>query len=411
MSSKDVVIVGAGLAGLSCALRLARAGVNVRVLDAADEPGGRVRTDSVDGFLLDRGFQVLLTSYGEAQDVLDYDKLSLHCFRAGAIVRSDGAFHTIADPRREHGLAVQTATSPIGTWLDKLRIVRLQSRATRGLTENPVTSAEYLSACGFSQSMMRKFLRPFLAGIFLETRLFTTSLKLEFVFRSFGEGHAALPTHGMRAIPDQMVKKLPAGSVQCGVPVTGVREGRVVFKTGEEIDASYIVLAVPRPEAVRLAGGKVSGKACSTVCLYFDAPEPPLKGPWLILNGEGTGLVNNLCVPSEVCPSYAHPGRALVSVSIIGDPEHDDATLEFRVREELTVWFGPVVQAWRHLRTYRIRYALPMQGPADIDPREPPPHLSERVLVCGDYTQLASIDGALKSGRLAAETILASSQT
>ena len=198
MNSKDVVIVGAGLAGLSCALRLARAGVNVRVLEAADQPGGRVRTDSVDGFLLDRGFQVLLTSYREAQDLLDFDDLKLGCFRPGAVVRSNGAFHTIADPRRAPGLAVQTATSPIGTWLDKLRIVRLQSRAMRGPAENAVTSAEYLSACGFSQSMMGKFLRPFLAGIFLETRLFTTSLKLEFVFRSFGEGHAALPTHAKK---------------------------------------------------------------------------------------------------------------------------------------------------------------------------------------------------------------------
>jgi predicted NAD/FAD-dependent oxidoreductase len=126
----------------------------------------------------------------------------------------------------------------------------------------------------------------------------------------------------------------------------------------------------------------------------------------VLLNGEGSGVANLLCVPTEVRPSYGPANRSLVSVSVVNHREDDDATLEFRVREQLTVWFGPVVQAWRHLRTYRIAYALPVQEPNDIDPLKPAPDLSDRVLVCGDYTHLASAYGALVSGRRAAETVL-----
>lgn len=411
-----MVIVGAGLAGLACGMHLSQAGVAVRVLEASDGPGGRVRTDDVHGFLLDRGFQVLLSAYPEARSVLDYDKLKLGRFRPGAVIRSGGAFHTVADPRREPGRAIRTALAPIGTLADKLRLIQLKSRVTQGTLDElfarqAVTSAEYLSARGFSESMLRQFLRPFLAGIFLETRLITTSLKLEFVFRMFSEGYATLPARGMQAIADQLAARLPDGSTQYNAPVSGLTERGVVTQDGREIEARYVVLALPRPQAVRLVGGDEQSRACSTVCLYFDAPEPPVRGAWLVLNGEGSGLVNNMCVPSEVCRGYAPSGRSLVSVSIVGEREEDDATLEFRVREELTVWFGPVVQAWRHLRTYRIPYAVPLQGPADIDPRQPAPHLSERVLVCGDYTHLASSHGALVSGRRAAEAILASLRT
>jgi phytoene dehydrogenase-like protein len=367
----------------------------------------------VDGFLLDRGFQVLLTAYPEARAVLNLEQLELRQFRAGAVVRSGGSFHTLADPFREPVFAVKTAFAPVGSFRDKLLAGRLRARVSTGsiddlLSRPPVTAFDYLKQFGFSDEMIRQFWRPFLSGVFLEDRLVTTSRKLEFILRMFARGRAALPSAGMEAVPSQLASRLEAGAVRLHTRATKLDGTVVTTDSGEQITAGYVVLAVERPEAVRLAGGAERSRACSTVCLYFDAPEPPLRGAWLVLNGEGSGIANNLCVPTEVCPTYGPSGRSLVSVSVVNHRDDDNALLELKVREQLTVWFGPVVQAWRHLRTYRIPYALPMQEPDDIDPLKPAPNLSDRVLVCGDYTHLACSNGALISGRRAAETILTS---
>ena len=415
MASVDVAVVGAGLAGLSCALRLVKAGARVTVLESRDRPGGRVRTDISDGFVLDHGFQVLLTACSEAQAILDFDKLGLKSFRPGAILRCSGAFHTLADPFREPSMAWRTLLAPVGSFRDKLLVLRLRAHVTRGSLEDlfsrtPVKSADYLAQWGFSEEMIRHFWRPFLSGVFLENRLATTSRKLEFVVRMFSQGFAALPSAGMAAIPGQLAAGLPADLIRLSTAVTQLQNNSVITASGEQVHADYVVLAVERPEAARLAGGAEQPRACSTVCMYFDAPEPPVRDAWLVLNGEGSGIVNNLCVPTEVCPSYGPPGRSLVSVSTVNTVDNDDASLELRVREQLTVWFGPVVQAWRHLRTFRIPYALPMQEPDDIDPLKPAPNLSGRVLVCGDYTHLGCTHGALASGRRAAETIIGSQQ-
>jgi phytoene dehydrogenase-like protein len=208
MDSRDhrVLVVGAGLAGLCCAERLADHGLAPLVLEAAEDVGGRVRTDEVEGCLLDRGFQVLLTAYPTAREVLDYQALHLQPFEPGALVRCGGRFHRVADPWRRPFAALQGVFGPIGSLSDKLRVAALRRRvlqgAVRDLFERPErTTMAALREAGFSTAMIDRFFRPFLGGVFLDTKLETSSRMFEFVFRMFASGDVAIPARGMQAIP------------------------------------------------------------------------------------------------------------------------------------------------------------------------------------------------------------------
>jgi phytoene dehydrogenase-like protein len=403
MAKTDVVIVGGGLAGLCCALHLQQHSVECVVLEGGDRPGGRVRTDEVDGFLLDRGFQVLLTAYPEARRMLDYEALLLAFYEPGALVRAEGSFHRIADPMRDWTAALSTLAAPVGTLADKMRILKLRSGETVGDAE--ISTIDALRQHGFSSEIIERFFRPFFRGIFLEPDLATSERKFAFIFQMFSTGHAALPAHGMQAIPDQLASRLQRGTLRTGARVESIGEGEVRLESGEAIACDAVVLAVEQPECARLTNGAVAaGTACATTCLYFDAPEPPVRGSWLVLNGDGRGPVNNLSVPSEVHASYAPAGRALVSVSVLGNAPRG---IEDAVRAQLTEWYGRVtVEQWRLLRTVPVRYALPLQAPPALTPVEKPSRLGQSLFVCGDHREIASIQGAMASGRRAAEAIL-----
>lgn len=409
-SRHTVVVVGAGLAGLACARRLHDAGCDVTVLEASDGIGGRMRTDLVDGFRLDRGFQVLLTAYPHCRSELDLEALHLGRFEPGALVHVDGRLHRVADPLRRPGQLFETLRAPVGGLLDRLRVLRLRREAGRGTLgdvwrRDAVLSGVRLAELGFSQRMIDRFLRPFLAGIFLEPELETSSRMLEFVWRMFSDGEAALPAAGMGAVPTQLASRLPDGAVTLRAEVTGVTPTAARVAGNREIPAAAVVVATDRDAASRLLPGLEPLPWRSVCALSFDAPEPPFAGAWLALDGEGRGPVNNLCVPSEVCAGYAPPGRALVSASVLGDPRVDDTELEQGVREQLDDWFGAIVREWRLLAVHRVRHALPADT-AWLD-GEPGPAAVERdgVVVCGDHCTSPSIEGALASGVAAASLV------
>ncbi len=289
---RQVVIIGAGVAGLCCALRLQEKNIPCVVLEASDAPGGRVRTDTVDGFLLDRGFQVLLTAYPEARRLLDYKALGLRTFAPGALVRVQGKLHRVSDPFRQPWTLPSTLLAPIGSLADKLAIARLRSHVRRGTAEEiwsrPETSSlEALQSFGFSQRMIDSFFRPFFGGIFLETELATSSRLLEFVFRMFGEGQAALPAAGMGAIPEQLAARLAPGTLRTGARVELIGEGKVVLRRGERVPAAAVVIAAEAPEAARLLPDLHPPAFHNTACLYFAASRAPVGKPILVLNGEG----------------------------------------------------------------------------------------------------------------------------
>jgi len=384
----DIIVVGAGVAGLACARRLVAAGRDAVVLERADAIGGRVRTDVVDGFLLDHGFQVLPLAYPEAKATLDFEKLALGSFERGAIVRAGGRFRRVADPRRSPIRGLRTLAGGVLGVRDGAAIVRL----LRGSGEE-TTSAEALRRAGVSRSTVENVFAPFLRGVFLEQRLTTSSLFLEFVLRSFSDGAAALPAAGMGAIPTQLAAGL---DVRTRAAVATVGPHAVSLESGEQLRADAVVVAT-----AGLIDEPPHGWNGVT-CVYFDAPAAPIPGPWLVVNGEG-GPINNLCVPSEVVAGYAPQGRALVSLTILGAGEPDlDA-----VRRQLRSWFGSVVTDWRHLRSYRIPRALPA-FPVGGSVAQPV-RLAAGLYACGDHREHPSLNGASLSGRLAAEAVLADS--
>jgi phytoene dehydrogenase-like protein len=412
MRAPAVVIVGAGLAGLCCARELHARSVPFVLLEAADQVGGRVRTDEHEGFRLDRGFQVLLTAYPECRRVLDYAALDLHPFLPGALVRRGERFHRLSDPWRRPLDSIATLFAPLGGLADKLRVARFRA-AVRGMSlqqifERPERSSrEALKLRGFSDDFVESFFRPFFGGVFLERGLETSSRMLEFLFKMFSEGSAALPAGGMQAIPRQIAAALPAESLRTGARVESIEPGRVLLSGGESIAARAVVVATDGAEASRLVPRMAAPAFRRTVCLYYDAPVPPVRRAVLVLNGNGEsdGPVNHLAVVSQVAPGHAPAGRALVAANVVEPRSAEPADeLEPPVRRQLTAWFGSAVDAWRHLRSYTIPRALPALSPGAGREPSPGKDCPEGVFVCGDHTESGSIQGAMLSGSRAART-------
>lgn len=406
----DVVIVGGGLAGLCCARQLKQRGASFLLLEASDSVGGRIRTDLVAGFRLDRGFQVFLTSYPEAKQTLDYEALQLRPFLPGALVRQGGKFHLLADPWRRPFAAMRSLSSPIGSVADKLRVARLRSRSLQGSVDDrfrdpETTTLQALQATGFSTSMIDRFFRPFLGGIFLDPELRTSSRMLHFVFRMFSRGSACLPAAGMEAIPRQLASVLPPSTIRLDACVVRVQSGGVSLESGEQLNARAVVVAVDGVVAARLLGDAISSAGQGVTCLYFAARRPPIDQPILVLDGERRGPINNLCVPTLVAPSYGPGDASLVSATVLGITA-DAERLQAEVREQLGDWFGSEAQDWHHLRSYRIPYALPQQYPPALKMPERPVRWQPGVYVCGDHRDNASIQGAMVSGRRAANAVL-----
>ncbi|MEJ2226339.1 MAG: NAD(P)/FAD-dependent oxidoreductase [Syntrophobacterales bacterium] len=407
----EVLIIGAGLAGLCCARTLYQAGISFLLLDASDGVGGRVRTDRLEGFQLDRGFQVLQTAYPEARRVLDYPALNLKPFDPGALVFFDGRLHRVADPIRQPQQLLSTILSPVGTLADKLRLARLRWQVSQGSIEDllhrPETSTlAALRNQGFSDSMIERFCRPFYSGVFFDLELASSSRMFEFVFRMLAASDTALPAEGMGAIPAQLAAGLPPGAIRLNSPVAKVQEGDVVLVSGEEIQGRMAVLATDGSETARLLGKQNGFATVDCACLYFGADKPPVPDPILVLDGENTGPVTNLAVLSRVAPSYAPPGKSLIQATVVGNPEMSDPDLEAQSREQLFRWFGPQVNGWRLLRIYRITRALPDQRPPTPDPFNQPVQIGPRLFLCGEYQSLSSIHWAMVSGRQAAAAII-----
>ncbi len=397
---------------MSCARHLQDKGVSFRLLEASDRIGGRVKTDRVDGFLLDRGFQVLQTAYPVVRRTLINYPLRLKRFPPGVVIHRDDRLYTLADPRRCPKYFWETMTAPVGTLADRLRMLKLARKVCRGSDESlfqepESTAVAFLKASGFSEKMIRSFFNPFFGGVCLDPQIRASSRVLQYVFRMFATGDAALPENGMEEIPRQTSRTIPTERILTGVRVDRVAEGKVVLENGREWRTRAVVLATEGPEVQRLLGRPDPNGSVGETCLYFSTNQPPIKQPFLVLNGDAKGPVNNVAFPSMVSSAYAPPGRHLVSVVVLGLPSGNASGVESHVRAQLGEWFGPMVRRWRHLKTYLIRHALPQQFPPTSDPTVPQPPVGPGIFVCGEYGSLAGIQWAMLSGHLTAETVIA----
>jgi phytoene dehydrogenase-like protein len=416
MSEKPIVIIGSGIAGLSCATYLHRAGRSVLLLDAGDRVGGRVRTDIVEGFRLDRGFQVLLDAYPEARGLLDYHSLSLKSFSSGALVFCDGRLKRIADPFRHPTKLLSTLRDGVGTVGDLWKSWRLARLVAAGdpddLLSAPQTSTlDRLRRFGFTDAFIDRFFRAFYAGVFLEPGLVSSSRAFDFTYRMFARGRATVPALGMAEIPNQLASRLPGSAIRLNAPIRAIANRLVALEDGSSILAEAIVIATDVDTARRLAPEAFTSARnwTSTTCLYFDADTSPIGEPTIAVNGSGTGVVTNVAVMSDVSPDYAPPGRSLIQVSITGPARQNVDTLATSVRQELAQWFGPQTIGWRLLRCDRIDRALPAQEPSDSGLIRKRSRVRAGLFVAGDHVDQSNLNGAMCSGRRAAEAILADS--
>lgn len=411
MIKHDVIIVGAGLSGLSAAVHLHRQGRKVLILEASDRAGGRVKTDSVDGFILDRGFQVLLTAYPEAKKLLNYKDLQLCKMLPGATVLYDGGTFEIADPFRRPKALFSTLFAPVGTILDKINTLWLKNKLQKMsidtiFTQPEQTTLQQLSDYGFSQKMIQRFYKPFLSGIYLENQLTTSNRMFDFVMKMFSDGDVAIPALGMEEIPKQLVSQLPESSIQYYKKVTKIVENTLILEDGTTFEANQIVIATNANELTKqfLPNQKTTAQQVTNV--YFEARIAPTKKAIVVLNASSTKKwVNNLTVISNVSKMYAPSEKVLVSISYNGLAPIEDFELAENMKKELEQWYGKQVHDWKMIKTYRIDYALPIQDSVKNELSISEIKISDTLFICGDYLLNGSINAAFKTGRLVAEAM------
>ncbi|MGA1566287.1 MAG: NAD(P)/FAD-dependent oxidoreductase [Ilumatobacteraceae bacterium] len=404
-----VVIVGAGLAGLACATTLIRRGVDAIIIEASDAVGGRVRTDRVDGFLLDRGFQVLLTAYPELDLYASREELALREFAPGAVVVRPNRSDVISDPFRapkDLPASVRTAMpGGIASLADLWYLWHLRRRLTTTapadlLRGTDVPTADALPLMGFSDRFISAFLRPFVGGVQLDPKLATSVRMFDVIMRMLLVGSAGVPAEGMGALPKLIASRLPADTVRFETKALALAKGSVQTESGD-IAARRVVVATEGPEASRLLEIEDPGSRTAG-CIWFDIPKPPVRGRRIVLAGDDTTPVLNAAVMSDVAPSYAPEGRHLIALATPGDIGPD---VEQRAMTQARRWWGDMVDDWRHLRTDRIRHGQPDQS-SPLRPRQTV-RVRDEVFVCGDHRDTGSIQGALFSGRRCAEAVLA----
>lgn len=405
----DVVIVGAGLAGLSAARELSIHGLDVRIVEASDGVGGRVRTDRVDGLLLDRGFQLHNPAYPEAARVLDQEALDLQPFAAGVIVALEGAVARLGDPRSKPGWAVGSLSPATGSPLSKARFARYAWQASRtpgrelGRRED-LPALVALQGAGIDERLLERVLRPFLAGVFLERDLATSRRFLDLVLRSFVRGTPSLPARGMQAIPEQLADALPDGTLELGCPAETVSATRVAAG-GRMLAADAVIVATDPVTAAGLLQGLHAPAMRSVTTWYHLAPAGTVIAGGedaLVIDGLARGPLLNSVALTSAAPSYASGGRVLVSSSSLGTDDSPDA--ERTVRDHLAVLHGAQARTWELVATYAIPGALPSMA-VPLDTRKPVA-LPSGVFVAGDHRDTASIQGAMVSGRRAADAVL-----
>ena len=405
----SVAIIGAGLAGLACARTLAQHGIDSQIFESSDGVGGRVRTDEVDGYRLDRGFQILLTAYPEVGRSLELDALEMRYFERGAVVRISGENFHVADPLSNPHLLFQTMRAPIGSISDKLRLLALVASARRGsvndlLHRRDTSTLDLLNKRRFSKRMIQNFWQPLFSGIQLDPDLEVSSLRFLLILRMLASGASGVPARGMGEITKQLASLLAPGTLHLEARAVAVSGSHVIIDGGTTITADAVVVATDGPSASRLLDIPDPGSR-STSCIWFSADAPPSGiGKFIALDGARDSLVRNLAVMSGVSEQYAPAGKSLIAASIPGSAGGE--RLEAEVRSHLSSWIGAEVQSWETLRIDRIMHGHPDQR-APLQARQRV-NLGDGLWVCGDHRDTASIQGAMFSGRRTGEAIAAS---
>ena len=409
-----IIVVGAGLAGLTCAKVLRERGAEVAVFEASEGVGGRVRTDEQGGFLLDRGFQVYFTSYPVAGRHLEYEALDFRAFDPGVIVRRGQEKSVLSDPLRDPRALVPSLLSDAATLGDKLRTLEMVARtSTVGISagaedgESDTSTLEYLKSAGLSGRYIDSFFRPFYGGITLNRELTTSARVLRFTLRMLASGHTVVPALGMGEIPRQLASHLREGEIQLNSPVDGLlHDGERVVgvrSVGKEHESDAVVVATEAPAAGALTGEAVPERSVGEVCLYYET-DGLGTGKKILVNAEDGAFVNNAVEMSNISEKYAPPDRHLLYAVALTGMDLPDEDLYRRGIEDLSRWYPQA--DFRPLALRRIPYGQFAQPPG-IHSRLPENRTQTPGLVlAGEYTEDSSINGSMLSGEKAAGAVI-----
>jgi len=401
-SRSDVVIIGGGAAGLAAARHLTAAGVEVVLLEAATRLGGRIVTDTVDGFRLDRGFQVVNTAYPALPDFVDIGQLDLRLFDHAVLLADGHGRHLLADPRHHRDLpALRHLPVPL-TGLARLALLslRLGYQNPRALLAEPESAAGSYLARRIGDQTVRVLAEPFLTGVFGYQPLLTSSRVMTMIWRSFVRGRIGVPAGGMQRLTDVLAAPLPAGRLYLNTPVTAI-DGQRVHTADGTVRARAILVAADPAAAARLVPGLQVPRQRILVTTYHATDEPPVRRPVLLLDGTGSSGIANSIVLTLAAPGYAPAGRHLVATTAPAEADLGEAAL----RRHLAALYGQPTGNWEHIKTVRAEPGLVVASPPQGQLRKPV-RLTDTLFVAGDHRDTPSLQGALVSGRRAARAVL-----
>ncbi|BCJ45021.1 oxidoreductase [Actinoplanes ianthinogenes] len=406
----DVVIVGGGLAGLSAARRLDRAGVEWLLVEGSDRIGGRIATEVHDGWRMDRGFQVLNTAYPRLPALVDVDALELRYFTSGVLVRRGGSLHRLENPIREPLTTPQTLLSGVGSLTDRLKFAALVTRcattpADRLLDAPETTTQEMLRKAGLSHRIIEEVLRPFFSGVFADRSLDTSSHVTAMVLRSFARGRIGVPALGMAALPAAVAGPLPFPQLLIGARTLSIGPGMVVTEGGE-LRCRAVIVATDPLTAAELLPQLPKPDMHGLTTFYFGADHAPLDEPILLLDGDRREIIANTVVISNAAPEYAPSGRSLIAATVVGVSAPSSAS-EAVIRVELARMYGTPTDDWELLNVISLPNALPAARVPQAALRKPVA-LGDGLFVAGDHRDSPSIQGAMAGGWRTAGEVLAS---
>ena len=402
-SAYKIHIIGAGISGLIAAKVLENNGYTPTIIEASNSVGGRVKTDTIDGYNLDHGFQILLTSYPAAKKYLNYSELELQKLLPGATIFKKGKQQTIGDPLRSFSLLLPTLFSSVGSFSDKLKVLKLnillkKKKIDTIFKENEKTTLQYLKDFGFSESMIQTFFKPFFTGIFLEPNLDTSSRMFEFVYKMFGEGLAVIPKNGMQAISNQLKESLKNTAFLFDSKVQEVQDHQITLNDNTIIKSHITIVATDAsPLISNLKNQETVWKSCDT--LYFEIPKKTIKKPIIGLISDQNAIINNIFYTTSI--KTATKGKSeLLSVTIVKNHHLEESELVKKVCEELSKYCN--ISGAKFLKRYQIKKALPNITNLEYEISSTETKLKSTIFLAGDQLLNGSLNAAMISGERAA---------